>query len=194
HHAGPLLGGHGAGAGISQQIDQDVFCGQEEKIVVGGAQKFLALTARGPANRLNALDAERFNDGAHGHKAPFIVLRNARVVQAVKELPEMPKLPKNPNWSSRQEQRSLQFGFFGTFGNIGNSFTVTRWYILRNRSIRLGFMFKSLAWPDIAASSSRLKGLTAWVNPRRSRTWRGICASAGLTPLPLLSRAAPSSD
>ena len=35
HHRRPLLGGHGAGAGIGQQIDQDVGGGDQEEIVAG---------------------------------------------------------------------------------------------------------------------------------------------------------------
>ena len=35
HHGGPLLGGHGAGAGIGEQIDQDVAGFDEEEVVAG---------------------------------------------------------------------------------------------------------------------------------------------------------------
>ena len=35
HHGGPLLGGHGAGARIGQQIDQDVARVDEEQVVAG---------------------------------------------------------------------------------------------------------------------------------------------------------------
>src|SRR5262249_33170181 len=79
HHARPLLGGHGAGAGVGEQVDQDVFGGQQKKVVVGGAQELLALLARGPADGLNALNAKRFNDGADGHKALSIVPRNRTI-------------------------------------------------------------------------------------------------------------------
>src|SRR5262249_13887557 len=73
HHACPLFGGHGAGTGIRQQINQDVFRSQQKKVVVGGAQKLLALKARGPANRFNALDEEGLNDGADGNRTFLIV-------------------------------------------------------------------------------------------------------------------------
>ena len=35
HHGGPLFGGHGAGAGIGQQVDQDVAGVDEEQVVAG---------------------------------------------------------------------------------------------------------------------------------------------------------------
>jgi len=58
--------GHGAGAGIGEQIDEDIVRGQEKKVVVRGAEQLFALRARRPMNGLDALDAKRFNDGA-GH-------------------------------------------------------------------------------------------------------------------------------
>ncbi len=66
HDGGPLVGGHGAGAGVGEQVDEDIIGGQEEKVVVGGLEKLLALGAGGPADGLDALDAEGLNDGA-GH-------------------------------------------------------------------------------------------------------------------------------
>ena len=44
HHGGPLLGGHGAGAGIGQQVDQDVRALDEKQVVAGLA----AGTVRAP--------------------------------------------------------------------------------------------------------------------------------------------------
>ena len=38
HHGRPLLGGHGAGAGIGQQVDQDVAGIDEEEVVAGRFQ------------------------------------------------------------------------------------------------------------------------------------------------------------
>ena len=35
HHGRPLLGGHGAGAGIGEQVDQDVARFDEEEVVAG---------------------------------------------------------------------------------------------------------------------------------------------------------------
>ena len=67
HDAGPLMRRHGAGAGIGEQVDEHVVGGQEEQVVVSRAQQLLALLAGGPANRLDALDAERLDDGFDGH-------------------------------------------------------------------------------------------------------------------------------
>ena len=65
HHRRPLLGGHGAGAGIGEQVDQDVAGFDQEEVVAGLLQVALALFRRGLAQRLHALDAERLDDGAH---------------------------------------------------------------------------------------------------------------------------------
>jgi hypothetical protein len=66
HNGRPLVGGHGSGAGIGEQVDEDIVGGEEKKIVAGGAEQLLALHAGGPANRFDAFDAERFDD-RQGH-------------------------------------------------------------------------------------------------------------------------------
>ena len=58
HHGRPLLGGHGAGARIRQQVDEDVPGVDQEKVVPRLFQEPLALLARGLPQRLHALDAE----------------------------------------------------------------------------------------------------------------------------------------
>jgi hypothetical protein len=63
------MGGHGAGAGVGEQIDQDIVGGEEEEIVVGGGEELLALLARGPTDGLDAFDAEWFDDSS-GDRAP----------------------------------------------------------------------------------------------------------------------------
>ena len=65
HHRRPLLRGHGAGAGIGQQVDQDVTRWNQEKVIAGFPQVLLAFVARGVPQRLYALDAERLDDGLH---------------------------------------------------------------------------------------------------------------------------------
>src|SRR5215469_11789413 len=67
HHRGPLVGGHGARARVGKQIDQHIGSREKEEIVVGIFEQHFALGAGGPANRLNTLDAEGFDDGA-GHQ------------------------------------------------------------------------------------------------------------------------------
>jgi hypothetical protein len=67
HHAGPLGGGHGAGAGVGQQVDDDVLRLEEKEIVVGGGQRGGALLAGGEADGLDRLDAKRFDDGLELH-------------------------------------------------------------------------------------------------------------------------------
>ena len=65
HHGGPLFGGHGAGAGIGEQVDQNMAGGDEEEVVACLFEVELALLRGGVVQRLDALDAERFDDGAH---------------------------------------------------------------------------------------------------------------------------------
>ena len=67
HDGGPLVGGHGSGAGVGEQVDEDIVGGEQEKVVVGGFEKLLALFAGGPADGFDALDAEGFDDGFDGH-------------------------------------------------------------------------------------------------------------------------------
>jgi len=69
HYGRPLMGGHGAGAGVRQQVNEDVVGGEEEKVVMGGFEKLFALGAGCPADRFDALDAERFDDCFNGHGA-----------------------------------------------------------------------------------------------------------------------------
>ena len=71
HDGGPLMGRHGAGAGIGEQVDEDIVGGQEKEIVVRGLQKFFALGASGPADGLNTLDAERLDDSSGDHEGSF---------------------------------------------------------------------------------------------------------------------------
>ena len=39
HDGGPLMGGHGACAGVGEEVDEDVFSGHEEEVVVRGFEK-----------------------------------------------------------------------------------------------------------------------------------------------------------
>ena len=66
HDGRPLVGGHGAGAGVGEQVDEDIVGRQQEKVVVRGAEQLLALRAGGPVDGFDALDAEWFDDRA-GH-------------------------------------------------------------------------------------------------------------------------------
>ena len=43
HHGRPLLGGHRVGARIGEEVDQDVVGGDEEEVVAGRFEQFLAL-------------------------------------------------------------------------------------------------------------------------------------------------------
>ncbi len=73
HHRRPLLGGHGAEAGIGEQVNQDEFRGNQEQVVAGGFEKRLPLLTGCAGDGLDGLDAKRFNDGFGGHElAPQI--------------------------------------------------------------------------------------------------------------------------
>ena len=64
HHGGPLVRGHGSGARVGEEIDEDIVGAEKKEIVVGGAEKVFALGASRPANGFDAFDAEGFDDGA----------------------------------------------------------------------------------------------------------------------------------
>ncbi len=65
HERGPLFGGHGAGAGIGEKVDQNVVGFDEEEVVPGLLEIALALLGGGVMERFHALDPERFNDRSH---------------------------------------------------------------------------------------------------------------------------------
>ena len=67
HDCRPLVRGHGTGAGVSEQVDENIVGRKQKKIVMRGAQQAFPLLARGPANRFNALDAKWLDDGFGGH-------------------------------------------------------------------------------------------------------------------------------
>src|SRR5579862_332614 len=67
HHAGPLVGGHGSGAGVGEEVDEHIIGGKKKQIVVRGFEQFFALLAGSPANGFDAFDAEGFDDGLDGH-------------------------------------------------------------------------------------------------------------------------------
>src|ERR1700730_11983930 len=69
HNGSPLFSGHRGGAGVGKQVDENVFGRDEEKVVAGGFNKFLALFASGCTDGLDALDAKRLNNRADGHGA-----------------------------------------------------------------------------------------------------------------------------
>ncbi len=75
HDGGPLMSRHGAGAGVGEQVDEHIVGRQEEQVVVGGTQQLFTLRAGGPADRLDALDAERLDDGFGGHGGSQIIRR-----------------------------------------------------------------------------------------------------------------------
>jgi hypothetical protein len=58
--------GHGAGAGIGEQVDQDIIRRQEKKVVVGGLEALLTLGSGCPADGLDALDSKGLDYGT-GH-------------------------------------------------------------------------------------------------------------------------------
>ena len=58
-------GRHRAGAGVGQQVDQDVAGRNQEQVVAGLFEVALALFRSRLAQRLDALDAERFDNRAH---------------------------------------------------------------------------------------------------------------------------------
>ncbi len=64
HHPGPLLGAHGSGARVGEEVDEHVLRRQLEQVVAGGLEMSLALTPRGHAQGLDGLDLEGLDDGS----------------------------------------------------------------------------------------------------------------------------------
>ena len=60
--AGPLLGAHGAGARVGQQVDEDVVGVEVEQVVAGVAQPRRTFLDGGQPDRLDALDPEGLDD------------------------------------------------------------------------------------------------------------------------------------
>ena len=67
HDGSPLVGRHGAGAGVGQQVNEDIVGQEKEQVVVGGLQQMFAIFALGPVDGLDTLDAEWLDDGMDGH-------------------------------------------------------------------------------------------------------------------------------
>ena len=65
HDAGPLFRRHRAGAGVGQQVDQDVLGRDAEEVPVGRLEDLASLIAAGHAQRLDRLDPERLDDPLH---------------------------------------------------------------------------------------------------------------------------------
>jgi len=76
HHCGPLLGGHGAGAGIGKQIKQHIAGAKLEQVVSGLLEQDLALFGGGTSERLDAFDPERLDDRLHsGNRTEQFLLK-----------------------------------------------------------------------------------------------------------------------
>src|SRR6185437_6190428 len=70
HNGRPLVCGHGAGAGVGEQVNEHIVSREQKHVVVSGGEQSLALSACGPADGFYTLDAKRFNDRADRHGAP----------------------------------------------------------------------------------------------------------------------------
>ena len=65
HHGAPLVRAHGAGAGVGQQVNQNVPRAKQKQVIAGLRQEPLALLARGAPHQFHGLDAEWLDDGLH---------------------------------------------------------------------------------------------------------------------------------
>src|SRR5512146_616464 len=72
HDGTPLVGGHCAGARVGEQIDQDVIGREKKEVVVRVTKQLFAFLARSPADRFNALNAKRLDNGAGRHSKPSV--------------------------------------------------------------------------------------------------------------------------
>ncbi len=65
HHRGPLLGGHGPGAAIGQQVDSAIFRVEIKNIVMGCLQSCGTLFGRNDLERFGDFYTKGFNNGFH---------------------------------------------------------------------------------------------------------------------------------
>ncbi len=79
HHCGPLLGGHGAGAGIGKQIKQHIAGAKLEQVISGLLEQDLALFGGGTSERLDAFDPERLDDRLHGGNRSLRIAAKERI-------------------------------------------------------------------------------------------------------------------
>ena len=87
HHGGPLFGGHGGGAGIGEQVDENLLGIDQKEIVAGRFDQLLALFSRGAPNGLDTLDAEGFDNGSNGHGFADSLLTLAQLGARVTDAP-----------------------------------------------------------------------------------------------------------
>ncbi len=71
HQLGPGIRRHGARAGVGQQVDDDVFGAQQERVEMRGLDQLFTLVARGQLDGLDHLDPERLDDGLQHAEAPW---------------------------------------------------------------------------------------------------------------------------
>jgi hypothetical protein len=69
HQRCPLLGRHGAGAGIGKQVEQHIASAKLEKVVASLLQENLTLLWGSTSEWLDALDPEWLNNGLHGKRS-----------------------------------------------------------------------------------------------------------------------------
>ena len=91
HDGSPLVGGHGAGAGVGQQIDQHIVGREKKQVVVCKLKKALAILALSPVDGLDTLDTEGLDDSADRHEYLAIQGRLNIVVRR-----SVPAAMKNP--------------------------------------------------------------------------------------------------
>ena len=91
---GPLVSGHGSGAGIGEQIDEHVLRPQREQVVPGLAYLPAPLVGGGHPQWLDGVDAERLDDRAEA-------LRHRRIIWTASSSPPAGRVP----WSSARPPR-----------------------------------------------------------------------------------------
>ena len=67
HDGRPLVSAHSAGAGVGEQVDQNIVGLQQEQIVRGCSQQALTFGASGPADGFHTFDSKRLDDGVDRH-------------------------------------------------------------------------------------------------------------------------------
>jgi hypothetical protein len=122
HYGCPLLGGHSAGAGIGEQVEQHIDSAKLEQVVSSALEQKFTLLGCSASEWLNAFDPERFNDGLHfgnsslklaaqAKRSPWSSVGRAKIY-----------LSREPLSGSRKSVRPTDRGHWSSVGRGENLF------------------------------------------------------------------------
>ncbi len=106
HHPGPLLRRHRPGARVGEQVDDHLVGVEPEEVVPGSFERPFPLLTSGEIDGLDAVDAERLDDGAKRHGFPPEAHPESVMNRPVVHGPEVPSRdrPARQNCSAAAAQ------------------------------------------------------------------------------------------